>query len=214
MAERGEVVLSVDEMTGIQALERIFPDRPVIPGSAHKMEFEYKRNGTQTLIAARDVCTGIVFGRCGPTRTEKDFANFIKNLARLHSEASKIHIVCDNLNVHLSESLVRYIARLSGDRRDLGKKGRRGILNSKKSRQEFLCNPDHKIVFHFTPKHASWMNQIEIWFSILARKTLKRGNFSSKTNLKKTILAFIDYYNATMARPFKWTYLGKVLVGA
>lgn len=94
----------------------------------------------------------------------------------------------------------------------MGEKGKRGILKNRQSRAQFLSDSSHRMVFHYTPKHTSWLNQIELWLSILARKLLKRGSFTSVADLEAKVLAFIDYYNRTMAKPFKWTYQGKPLV--
>ena len=212
MKKKDEIMFSTDEMTGIQALETIAPDLPMSPGKPRAREFEYKRNGTQTLIAAINIATGKVQAHCGDTRTEEDFAHFIKGLVVANPDYKVHHFVCDQLNTHKSESLVRFVNEHCQLDMDLGIKGKTGVLKSMQSREDFLCNPDHSIVFHYTPKHASWMNQIEIWFGILSKKLIKRGNFSSKENLKTRILDFIDYFNQTMAKPFKWSYQGKVLV--
>lgn len=203
--------MSTDELTGVQALERKHPGLPLAPGKVERREFEYIRHGTSTFILSRDVVSGkLVAPHAGPTRTEADFLAHVQAVVASDPTATRWHFVCDNLNIHQSESLVRFVALRSGIDEDLGIKGENGILASMVSRATFLSDPTHNVVFHYTPKHSSWMNQIEMWLSILVRKLLKRGSFVSVEELQASVLAFIDYYNRT-AKPFKWTYQGKAL---
>jgi len=201
--------ISIDENTGIQALERKSPTKAMEPGRPERIEFEYIRHGTLSLIANFDVVSGqVVCPSIGETRNEQDFCEHIRELILSDPQTKEWVFVADQLNTHKSESLVRFVSELCGLKDDLGIKGKKGILKSMESRTEFLKDQTHAIRFVYTPKHCSWLNQIEIWFGILTKKLLKRGNFSSKENLKNKLIDFIDYFNNTMAKPFKWTFNG------
>ena len=211
LAEEGIHTISTDEKTGIQALERIAATLPMKPGRVEGIEFEYSRHGTVCLIGNFDVVTGqVICPTIQATRTEEDFVKHIGQTIDTNPEDGWIFVV-DNLNIHCSEKLVEFVAEKCGIEGDLGKKGKRGILKSVASRQKFLATMSHRIRFVYTPKHTSWLNQIEIWFSILVRRFLKRGNFKSTKELTEKLRSFIAYFNTTMAKPFKWTYTGRPL---
>ena len=209
--QQGVHVMSTDEKTGIQAVERAHLNKPMRPGKPTCIEHEYSRHGTQVLIANLEVATGQCFmPTVSDTRTEADFAGHIDQTIATDPDGIWIFII-DQLNTHKSESLVRLVANQCDLKMDLGVKGKNGVLTSMQSRAAFLADETDRIRFVYTPKHSSWLNQIEIWFSILARRILKRGNFSTVNELRERILAFIDYFNKTMAKPFKWTYAGRPL---
>jgi len=181
------------------------------PGQQELQESEYKRHGTVTFIGNFHVVTGeLVAPTLGPTRTEADFATHIEQTIQLDPDAGYV-LVMDNLNTHCSATLVELVARLCNLKEDLGKKGKHGILKSQQSRQEFLSDLSHRIRIQYTPKHSSWLNQIEIVFGIVARKVIRRGSFTSVADLRNKLLAFIDYFNQVFAKPFKWTYTGRPL---
>ena len=201
-------------MTGIQALERAAPTKPMQPARIERREFEYIRHGTRSLIANLEVATGrLVSPSIGQTRTEADWVAHIERTIASDEKATWIFIV-DQLNTHWSCGLVELVKRLCQlevSSEELGLKGKSGILANQASRQTFLEDKTHRIRFVYTPKHASWLNQIEIWFSILMRRLLKRASFSSVEELSERILSFIDYFNRVAAKPFEWTYTGRPL---
>ncbi len=204
-------MISTDEKTGMQALERLHATKPVRPGLVERVEFEYVRHGTLSLIANFEVATGkVVSPSIGPTRTEADFVAHIDQTIEADPDAGWI-FVTDQLDTHRAATLVELVARRCNIDGDLGAKGKHGILKSKKSRRAFLEDPTHRIRFVYTPRHCSWMNQVEIWFSILARRLLKRASFLSLDDLRARTMKFIDYFNDVLAKPFRWTYTGRPL---
>ena len=201
----------VDEMTGLQALERNAPTLPMIAGKRALIEFEYTRNGTLCLIGNFVVTTGeLLRPTIGPTRTEADFASHIEQTVAIDPEGSWVFVV-DNLNIHCSESLVKLVAKACEVTEELGKKGTRGVLKSVASRQAFLSESSHRIRFVYLPKHSSWLNQIEVIFGVIMRKVIRRGSFTSVKDLRSKLLKFIEYFNHVFAKPFQWTYTGRPL---
>ena len=209
--EQGVHVISTDEKTGIQAKARAKPTLPMKPGRVEYQEFEYKRHGTCCLLGNFEVATGkLIAPTLSKTRTEADFKTHIEQTLAQDPQGEWVFVV-DQLNTHKSESLVRWVAHVCDIQDDLGEKGKSGILKSMKTRADFLIDESHRVRFVYTPVHASWLNQIECWFSILVRRLLKRGSFTSIQDLQQRILDFIDFFNKTMAKPFKWTYTGRPL---
>jgi DDE superfamily endonuclease len=182
------------------------------PGQAERRECESIRRGTVTLIANFDVAQGtVVTPSMGPTRPEEDFMNHIARTIASDPEVTRWHFVADNLHMHQSEGLVRLVAEHDKIPDDLGHKGQRGMLRSLSTHAAFLADPTHRIVCHYTPKHTSWMHPMEWWFRIVVRKLLKRASFTSVADLQARVLAFVEYFNTTMAKPFTWTYGQKPL---
>lgn len=209
----GVYVISTDEKTSIQALERLHPSLPMQPGrrSRERQEYEYVRHGTRCLIANFEVATGrVVVPSIGQTRTNEDFATHLEKTIATDPEAGWVFVL-DQLNIHQSEALVKLVAKELGIELNLDSKGNLSHMKAMASRRTFLANPAHRIRFVYTPKYTSWLNQVELWFSILARRLIKRGSFTSVEDLHRRILEFIEYFNRTMAKPFKWTYQGRPL---
>jgi transposase len=210
--EQGIHLISVDEKTGIQAIERDYPTQPAETGQVERVEYNYDRHGTQALIANFEVATGkIISPTVEDTRTEVDYLLHLQQTVKTDSDGKWIFI-SDQLNTHKSASLVEWVAKECGIEEDLGVKGKSGILENMTTRAKFLQDESHRIHFVYTPKHCSWLNQVEIWFGILSRRLLKRGEFKSTAELKERILKFIDFFNETLAKPFRWTYIGKPLM--
>jgi transposase len=212
---QGIHVLCTDEKTGVQALEHAHEAEPMKAGQVERIEQEYHRRGTSGLIASRRVSDGkIVAPMIQPTRTEVDFEKHLRE-AIAEDPLAGYRFIMDNLNTHRSESLVMMVIELEGltiDPKELGKKDRSGILKSMETRSAFLSDPTHRIQIIYTPKHTSWLNQIECWFSVLTRRLLnKRSSFQSVKQLEEKLAAWITYYNEHLAKAYNWKYDGKLL---
>jgi hypothetical protein len=199
----GELVVSVDEKTGIQALERLSETQPARPGQIERREFEYRRHGTRCLIGSLVVATGQVIGSVTAQRGRWDFVRHLRDVVEQFPDVRRFHWVMDNLNTHYTYEMCRYLAKDGGCWADELR------LRTGKERRAFLSSGCARHVVHFTPTHGSWLNQIEIWFGVLSRRVLRRGDFTSVVELTRKILEYIAHYNAHFAHPYEWTYTGK-----
>jgi DDE superfamily endonuclease len=206
MYQQGRLVICSDEKTGMQALGRPHPTQPAEPGKPARREQDYIRYGTRAFIASFIVPTGEVIGDLGPTRTSMDFAAHLSHVAGRFPEITGFDWVLDNLNTHWSLEVCRVIAKLC----DVPFVP--AHLETGQQRRAFLTDTTHKHVFQFTPTHGSWLNQVELWFSVLGRRFLKRGDFASMADFEARLLAFVEDYNRRHAHPYRWTYAGTPLV--
>jgi len=176
-------VVCADEKTCIQALQRRFPDRlPTGPGQLRRRAVEYVRHGTRCLTAGLFVHTGRIVGMVTPTRPKEVFLDFLDLLDASVAKGQVIHLVLDNLNTHRGPHVEAWLAGHPG-----------------------------RLTIYYLPYHASWLNQIELWFNTLQRRCLRMADFPSGDDLAAKILAFIDTYNRLHAHPYRWTYTGEAL---
>jgi transposase len=206
--EQDRVVICSDEKTGMQILQRKYPTQPMEPGKPEKREHEYIRHGVRALLASFVVATGQVVWNLGQTRTSADFAAHLAHVVHQLPKMQRYDWVVDNLNTHWSLAVCRLVAQWCNVpfvAKDLD----RGV-----QRRAFLSNPTHRHVFHFTPKHGSWLNQVELWFSVLARRFLKRGDFDSVQAFATRLCDYLEVYNTHHAHPYRWTYTGQPWVRA
>ncbi len=205
---QGELIICTDEKTGMQILQRKHPTQPARPGHPEKREHEYIRHGTRALIASFVAPSGEVVWDLGETRTSDDFAAHLLHVAAQFRAWPRLTWVLDNLNTHWSLQACEILAALNG------RPFRPRALKRGRQRRAFLTDADYPHRFVFTPKHGSWLNQVELWFSVLARRFLKRGDFASAAEFEERLRRFLDEYNAQHAHPYRWTYTGEPLVRA
>ena len=177
----GAHVLCVDEKTGMQALGRKHPSRPPAPGRDGRMDYEYVRNGTRKLLACFDVRTGEVYGEMRANRTAADLVEFMEEVAK-QRPTGEVHIIWDNLNIHHEGPNKRWTA--------------------------FNARHGGRFHFHYTPIHASWVNQVELWFGLLHKRILRYGVFNSLVELDVAVNGFIGHWNSHECKPFSWSFTG------
>lgn len=202
LAKAGIPVFCVDEKTGMQALEREQPDRPTRQGKIRRRDHRYKRRGTTCFIGVFHVASGKVWGRFVESRDARTFAAIIHEVCESVPDAPAIHFVMDQLSTHWHTEVCKVVAEHS--KRQVQPKD----LKTGKQRKALLLAADKRVVFHFTPLRASWLDQIEVWFSILSRKLLAVESFTSVEDLQTKVFEFVEYYNRYHAHPFRWTYTG------
>jgi transposase len=206
--QEGRLVICVDEKTGMQILQRKYPTQLVQAGQPEKREHEYIRHGVRALLASFLVPTGQVLWNLGATRTSEDFAAHLANVVTQLPDMARSDWVLDNLNTHWSLEVCRLVAGWC--KRPFEPK----LLQRGVQRRAFLSDPSHKHIFHFTPIHGSWLNQVELWFSVLARRFLKRGDVGSVEDFEGRLGEYLEVYNTHQAHPYRWTYTGQPLVRA
>lgn len=175
----GDIVLCIDEKTGMQALEHKYPFKQPASRRAGRREFEYIRHGTKTLFAAFNPHTGELFGECSDQRKGVDLMRFMERVARRHPTGN-VTVIWDNLNIHHGPTWADFNRRHGG-----------------------------RFRFLYTPLHASWVNQVEIWFSLLARRVLKHASFGDVDTLTRAVDGFIAHWNRHEAHPFRWSFRGR-----
>lgn len=201
---QNKLVLCTDQKTGIQALQRLLPDKPVAVGHVRKREYHYKRHGTKNLIAGFVVATGEVIGKCYDRNRNVEFCDFLTHADDKFGTFEETHILADNYGTHTHMNTCLRVATLCGI--DVSEEE----LKAKEQRIEFLEREGKRVVFHFLPTHASWLNQIEIWFNILEKKAIRNGDFSDTNDLVSKIMKYMEFEWNSKAHPFQWTYKGKV----
>ena len=206
LSQQGRLLICSDEKTGMQILERAAATQAAQPGKPIKRENDYIRHGTRVALASFVVTTGQVLCDLRQTRGNVDFCDHVRMVVEAHPEQPAFDWVLDNLNTHWSLNLCQLVAEFSGLPFDAKQ------LRTGKERRAYLTDPTHRLVFHYVPKHGSWLNQIELWFAVLARQFLADGDFASAAEFETAFWKYLTHYNEHHAHPYRWTYTGQPLV--